>query len=167
MPKRFPIHWWGCVKWQTLNAPYELLGGLTWQVKHSCHAIEKDGDRCNMSPVDGNGHTPRGMEDDDGCARLRPSSSNGWFVSLGFGVLPKVEASLWRICSYFNVLNRCSAMLCPPQSFTLFHHIFSPSLLFHLWRFDLMVMAIWCWGLGFRVYDQLKNLIHNVPFFVH
>jgi hypothetical protein len=52
---------------------------MTWQLKRLCHAQEKDGDWCIVALVNGNGRTPRGVEDGDGRARVQPSSSKGWF----------------------------------------------------------------------------------------
>ena len=76
--------WINSHRW-ILNGPTELSRGLTRQLKHLCSTYEKDGDQCNKSLVDNNIHTPRGMEDDNKCVRVRSSSLQGWFGSLGVG----------------------------------------------------------------------------------
>lgn len=48
-------------------------------------------------------------------------------VLRGSGVLPKVDASHWRIRSYFDVMHRCFTMLYPQHSSTLFYRIFFSS----------------------------------------
>lgn len=52
---------------QTFRGPHK-------QLKSLCPTWEKDGHQCNMSLVDGNGRTPQGMENGDGCVRVLPSS---------------------------------------------------------------------------------------------